>query len=68
MCLTPYTREGRCPMADCPKNMLNGPCGGVHDGLCELGDRPCVWVGILAEMRKQDKIDEFMQIRLPKIK
>ena len=55
-------------MADCPKNMLNGPCGGVHDGLCELGDRPCVWVGILAEMRKQDKIDEFMQIRLPKIK
>ena len=34
-----------CPMT-CPKNMRNGPCGGVRlNGNCEiLPDMPCVWV------------------------
>ncbi len=34
-----------CPMR-CPKNIRNGPCGGVlQDGNCEVyPDRPCVWV------------------------
>ena len=34
-----------CPMT-CPKNMRNGPCGGVRlNGNCEiLPDMQCVWV------------------------
>jgi hypothetical protein len=34
-----------CPMR-CPKNLRNGPCGGVLvNGHCEVyPDRPCVWV------------------------
>lgn len=34
-----------CPMT-CPKNLRNGPCGGVRlDGHCEIiPDMACVWV------------------------
>ena len=26
--------EGLCPISRCPKNMLNGPCGGSINGIC----------------------------------
>ncbi len=36
-----------CPMASCPKNQRNGPCGGSDDGFCEVEGREqgryCIW-------------------------
>ena len=32
-----------CPESHCQKNQRNGPCGGAHDGLCEVPCHTCVW-------------------------
>ena len=32
-----------CPESQSAKNQRNGPCGGSHDGLCEVADRECIW-------------------------
>jgi len=32
-----------CPESQCAKNQRNGPCGGAHDGACEVGEKPCIW-------------------------
>jgi len=38
---------GICPVTTCPKGLLNGPCGGMWNGMCEvLGDQECAHVRI----------------------
>ena len=32
-----------CPESQCAKNQRNGPCGGTHQGLCEVGEKECIW-------------------------
>lgn len=32
-----------CPESQCQKNQRNGPCGGAHDGRCEVPGKACVW-------------------------
>ena len=34
-----------CPESQCAKNQRNGPCGGTHDGHCEVqGYGECIWL------------------------
>jgi ferredoxin len=47
---------GVCPVTTCPKGLLNGPCGGMWDGTCEvLTDRECTFVKINRRLKAQGR-------------
>jgi hypothetical protein len=47
---------GICPVTTCPKGLLNGPCGGMWDGMCEvLTDRECTHVRIRRRLAEQGR-------------
>ncbi|MEF8879874.1 MAG: methylenetetrahydrofolate reductase C-terminal domain-containing protein [Candidatus Thermoplasmatota archaeon] len=55
---------GFCPIALCPKNMLNGPCGGSVDGKCEIeGEMDCVWDRIYKTLKKKGRVDLLKKIK-----
>ncbi|MFZ1427494.1 MAG: methylenetetrahydrofolate reductase C-terminal domain-containing protein [Geminicoccaceae bacterium] len=55
-----------CPM-NCPKQMRNGPCGGVRpDGHCEVRpDMRCVWVQAWEGSRRMIEGDRIAELRPP---
>lgn len=58
---------GICPVALCSKGLLNGPCGGMNKGKCELDpDRDCVWALIYKEAQKNNSLDAFKKIQPPR--
>jgi ferredoxin len=47
---------GICPVTTCPKGLLNGPCGGMWNGMCEvLTDRECAHVKIRRRLAEQGR-------------
>jgi ferredoxin len=47
---------GICPVTTCPKGLLNGPCGGMWDGMCEvLTDHECAHVRIGRRLSEQGR-------------
>lgn len=47
---------GICPVTTCPKGLLNGPCGGMWNGMCEvLTDRQCTHVRIRERLVAQNR-------------
>lgn len=58
---------GFCPIARCPKSMLNGPCGGSTNGKCEVdSDLDCVWDLIYKQLKKQGNLKILLEIQRPK--
>jgi len=58
---------GICPITLCPKGLLNGPCGGVDKGKCEVDkDKDCAWVLIYKELEKRKKLDQIKKVQPPK--
>lgn len=56
-----------CPVTRCAKGILNGPCGGTNNGMCEVdSDKDCAWVLIYNQLNSEDKLDKFMKIQSPK--
>ena len=64
-CIVNYY-QGLCPITRCPKNMLNGPCGGSVKGKCEINsDMNCVWQLIVKKFENKNKINELKKIVKP---
>jgi len=58
---------GICPVTRCPKGLLNGPCGGMEKGKCEVDrNKDCAWVLIYKELEKQGKLEDFKKINPPR--
>jgi len=63
-----YETGGICPIARCAKSLLNGPCGGMVDGKCEVGDytRDCAWYLIYEALKRQGRLDLYKKFRPPR--
>ncbi len=50
---------GVCPVTRCSKSLLNGPCGGSVDGMCEVDpeNTECGWQLIYDRLKKLGKLD-----------
>jgi ferredoxin len=58
---------GVCPVARCPKGLLNGPCGGTKNGKCEVSpDIPCAWVRIYERLKERGRLDDLKKTISPK--
>jgi len=58
---------GICPVTTCAKGLLNGPCGGMEDGHCEIdANIECAWQLIYERLKKQQRPGVFARRVPPK--
>ncbi|MFH1339561.1 MAG: methylenetetrahydrofolate reductase C-terminal domain-containing protein [Candidatus Omnitrophota bacterium] len=58
---------GICPVTLCAKGLLNGPCGGMNKGKCEVDkQKDCAWVLIYNELQKRKHLQEYRKIKAPR--
>jgi hypothetical protein len=59
---------GICPVTSCAKALMNGPCGGMVDGKCEVGnyEEDCGWILIYNRLKDLDRLDLFEELRPPR--
>ena len=57
------TCQLHCPMR-CPKSLRNGPCGGSHEGWCEvIPNHRCVWDQIWHTAERRGQLERIMAIQ-----
>jgi hypothetical protein len=53
--------SGNCPVTRCPKGNINGPCGGVVEGKCEVNSKnECIWSVIF---KAKGNIGPYKQVK-----
>jgi ferredoxin len=59
---------GICPITTCAKALMNGPCGGMVNGKCEVGnyERDCGWILIFNRLKEIGRLDLFGKLRPPR--
>jgi methylenetetrahydrofolate reductase (NADPH) len=50
-----------CPESQCAKNQRNGPCGGTHQGQCEVGDKECIWARAYDRLKAYGEEERMLQ-------
>jgi ferredoxin len=54
---------GICPVIRCSKSLLNGPCGGSQNGVCEISKEvKCGWQLIYDRLKGLGKLDLIYQV------
>jgi hypothetical protein len=57
---------GICPVTRCSKSLMNGPCGGSHNGYCEVNSElPCGWQLIIDRLDATGCLDQYEVILDP---
>ncbi len=65
-CVLAWT-AGICPVTRCAKGLFNGPCGGTHQGRCEVGgETPCAWQEICERLERQGRLSDLMKVQAPR--
>ncbi|MBE0478368.1 methylenetetrahydrofolate reductase C-terminal domain-containing protein [Candidatus Aerophobetes bacterium] len=58
---------GICPYANCPKNLVNGACGGSNKGKCEVDpEQDCAWTKIYDRLQETGKIENLRKLHPPR--
>ena len=59
---------GLCPITRCAKQLLNGPCGGSSQGICEVGKGsiPCIWQLIYDRLKNLGELHKLTEVQLYK--
>ena len=56
---------GICPITRCSKKLLNGPCGGSQNGMCEVNpETECAWHLIIERLTRLNQLDN-LKIYIP---
>jgi len=58
---------GICPVTNCHKGLVNGPCGGTNHGKCEIDvAKDCVWTLIYNRLQELGRLDSMRRYQKPR--
>ena len=58
---------GICPVTNCHKGLVNGPCGGTNHGKCEIDvNKDCVWTLIYNRLNELGRIESMRKYQKPR--
>ncbi len=58
---------GICPITACHKGLVNGPCGGTNNGMCEVDpESPCAWTLIYQRLERLGQLDLMKKYHPPR--
>ncbi len=51
---------GICPITQCAKSLMNGPCGGQKNGKCEVNpENDCAWIKIYERLSATNQLEKL---------